>query len=108
MGRVPSVSCLHRLHFHRPPPATQVHQGLMYPLHLSQRAGPAGSVSTSGTGSSRGSRSAKGWMTAAMGISQSDASREVLGMFHVDMRMNRGEVLPAVRAAVAEHASQGV
>ena len=51
----PSVSWVHRLHFHLMPPETQVHQGLIYPLHLPQRGGPGSPVSTSGTGSSFGS-----------------------------------------------------
>ena len=51
-------------------------------------------VSTRGTGSSPGLRSAKGWIVAEIGISHSEAKRELLGMFHVDMRMNFGVELP--------------
>lgn len=90
----PSVSCPHILHFHLAPPASHVHHGLMYPLHRSHRAGPICPVSTRGTCSSRGSWSAKGWIIAAIGTSQSEARRDVLGMFQVVMRTYRGDELP--------------
>ena len=93
-GYGPSVSWLHKLHLHLFPPATQVHHGLMYPLHVAQRAGPVSPQSTSGTSSSCGSRSAKGWKMAARGISHSAASCDVLGIFHVDTRTNLGDELP--------------
>ena len=102
--RIPSVSWLQRLHLHFIPPATQVHHGLMYPLHRAHLGGPDGPVSTSGMGSSRWSWSAKGCIIAAMGISQSDARREVLGTFQVDMRTNFGEELPG--QAYISNASQ--
>ena len=89
----PSVSNEHKLHFHLLPPATHLHHGFTYPLHLLHRGGPP-STSTSGIGSSSGSSSANGWITAARGIPHSPARREVLGTFHVETRMNLGDEFP--------------
>lgn len=66
----------------------------MYALQEAHRAGPVGPGSTSGIGSSRGSWSANGWIIAATGTSHSDARREVLGTFHVDMRTYLGDEFP--------------
>lgn len=95
MADEPSVSCEHKLHFHLIPPDTHVHHGFIYALHCAQRAGPLVPVSITGTGSSRGLSSAKGWSIAAIGTLQSDTSLDVLGMFHVDTRINLGEEFPA-------------
>ena len=43
-------------------------------------------------------------MTAAMGISHSAASLEVLGTFHVDIRRNLGEELPDKVIKIGLHA----
>lgn len=93
-GYLPGVSCSQRLHFQCDPPFTHLHQALMYPLHSAHRGGPLSPKSTNGTSSSRGSRSAKGWIITAMGISHSLASRDVLGMFQVVIRICFGDELP--------------
>jgi hypothetical protein len=92
----PAVSFPQRLHLHCAPPAIQVHHGFTYPRQPEHRAGPDSEVGTSGTGSSRGSRSANGWRIIASGTSQSRTSFEDEGTAHVVGRANFGFALPTV------------
>jgi hypothetical protein len=91
---LPVVSLPQRLHLHLAPPASQVHQGLTYARHEEQRAGPASSAATTGTGSSRTSRSAKGCSMTARGIEHVSASLDDAGIAQVVGRANLGLALP--------------
>ena len=61
-----SLAAPHILHTNLRPPSTHRMKGLMYARHRAHRGGPRWPMSTTGTGSSSGSHSARGCMRTSM------------------------------------------